>query len=184
MSLDLEEALREHGSSHQGGFMKLVLAAVLTIFTAGAFAAGDSGCGLGSMVISKNSKGLQLLSLTTNASFFSQGFGITSGTSGCSSSGIVQNDRQIEYFVEVNHDDLTREMAQGDGEKLKTLAALNGCMTTQSQRIFGQFTQKSYGKIIPAANTGATQMVSNLRNEMQQSKEIADACEMAKVSSL
>lgn len=163
--------------------MKAVLVAVLTLVATAAFA-GDSGCGLGSVVISKNSKGLQLLSLTTNGSFFSQAFGITSGTSGCSSSGIVQNDRQMEYFVEVNHDDLTREMAQGDGEKLKTLAALNGCMTSQSQKVFGQFTQRSYGKIVPAAGTAATEMVSNLRNEMQQSEEVAKACEMAKVSSL
>ena len=156
----------------------------LTLSFLGTAQAGDSGCGLGSLVIQRNSKGLQILSLTTNSSFFSQGFGITSGTSGCSASGIVKNDQQMEYFVEVNHDDLTREMAQGEGEKLKTLAVLNGCKTSQSQKIFAEMTQKSYGKIIPEASTPAPEMVQNLRKEVQSSQEVSKACELAQVSSL
>lgn len=146
--------------------------------------AGDSGCGLGAVVIQKNSKLLQLLSLTTNQVLFTQPLGITSGTSGCSSSGIVKNDQQMEYFVEVNHDDLTREMAQGRGEKLSTLAVLNGCKSSESQAAFAQMTQKSFGKIIPAAGTPAPEMVQNLRKEISASNELAKACEFAQVSSL
>jgi hypothetical protein len=171
--------------------MKLRFALFLTLF-ATSFAmvfssvswAADSGCGLGSVIIQKNSKGLQLLSMTTNSFLFTQPLGITSGTSGCSSSGIVQNDRQIEYFVEVNHDDLSREMAQGSGEKLKTLAALHGCMSSESQSTFGAFTQKSYSKIVTSASTPASEIVQNLRAEMTANGEIAQACEMAKTSSL
>lgn len=161
----------------------IVLTLIATVLSGEAWA-GDSGCGLGNVIIQKNSKGLQLLSMTTNSWFFTQPLGITSGTSGCSSSGIVQNDRQIEYFVEVNHDDLTREMAQGTGEKLKTLAALHGCMSNNSQLVFGGMTQKSYGKIVTSATIPASEIVQNLRTEILANQEVSKACEMAQVSSL
>ncbi len=159
--------------------MKLILTVILTLVGAAAFAAGDAGCGLGSLVISKNSKGLQLLAATTNASFLSQAFGITSGTSGCSSSGLVQNDKEMEYFVEVNHDDLSREMAQGKGEKLNTLAALNGCATPEAQAAFAEMTQQSFAKIVPSAETKAPEMVQNLKGQVAADNEVMKLCKVA-----
>lgn len=160
--------------------MKKVLAAstvaVMLMGGSVSFAAGDAGCGLGSMIISKNSKLLQLFALTTNGSFFSQGLGITSGTSGCSSSGLVMADKQIEYFVEVNQEELSREMAQGHGEKLATLALLKGCTTQASQQAFAGFTQSSYSQILPAANTSASDMVQNLNSEMSGQAELNQMC--------
>ena len=155
--------------------MKLFIVALVSVFSFSALA-NDAGCGLGSMIISKNSKLLQLFALTTNGTFFSQGFGITSGTSGCSASGLVMTDKQIQYFVEVNQEDLSREMAQGSGDKLATLALLNGCADSNSQQAFASFTQKSYGKIIPAATTSASQLVNNLKSEMGSQPELAQMC--------
>ena len=128
--------------------------------------AGDSGCGLGSVIIQKNSKGLQLLSMTTNSILFTQPLGITSGTSGCSSSGLVQNEKQMQYFVEVNHEELRREMAQGQGEKLFTLAQLSGCKSAESQKVFGEWTQKSYSKLVPEANISGADLASNIKKEL------------------
>ncbi len=158
--------------------MKVIFATLVTLFVGSAFA-GDAGCGLGSVVIQKNSKGLQLLAMTTNASFLTQPLGITSGTSGCSSSGIVQNDKEMQYFVEVNHDDLSREMAQGKGEKLNTLAALNGCMTTQAQAAFAEMTQQSYQKIVPSADVKPTEMVQNIRSEAKANENVTKLCQVA-----
>jgi hypothetical protein len=145
------------------------------MFSAHAFA-GDAGCGLGSLIISKNSKGLQLLALTTNGTFLSQAFGITSGTSGCSSSGIVMNDKEVQYFVEINQKELSREMAQGHGQLLATLAEMKGCKNTEAQNAFGSFTQGSYTNIIPAANTSASEMVSNLNSELAGQKDLQNLC--------
>ncbi len=156
--------------------MKTIVMALLSLFTVSAMAAGDAGCGLGSVIISKNSKLMQLFAMTTNGSFSSQFLGITSGTSGCTSSGIVMSDKQIQYFVEVNQEDLSREMAQGNGEKLSTLALLNGCSDTNSQKAFAQFTQQSYGKIIPASSATASDIVNNLRSEINQNTELAQMC--------
>ena len=151
------------------------------LFANSALAAGDAGCGLGSLVISKNSKLLQLFALTTNGTFLSQVFGITSGTSGCTSSGLVMTDKEIDYFVEVNHDDLTREMAQGQGEKLSTLAVLHGCKSKQSQTAFSVWTQQSYEKILPTATTSSTEIVQNLKSqyalELKQNSAVAQACQ-------
>lgn len=138
--------------------------------------AGDAGCGLGSLIISKNSKGLQLFAMTTNASFSSQPLGITSGTSGCSASGLVMNEKEVQYFVEVNQEELSREMAQGHGEKLYTLASMKGCSSEVSQKAFSTFTQSSYSQIIPAANTSAVDMVRNLNSAFSNQGDLAQLC--------
>lgn len=158
--------------------MKLILATILTLFVSSAFA-GDAGCGLGSVIIQKNSKGLQLLAMTTNSFFLTQPLGITSGTSGCSSSGIVQNDKQMEYFVEVNHADLSREMAQGQGEKLNTLAALNGCATPEAQAAFAGMAQGSFSKIVPSADVKATEMVQNIKTQAAADQKVTQLCQVA-----
>ncbi|HEY8272277.1 MAG TPA: DUF3015 family protein [Pseudobdellovibrionaceae bacterium] len=138
--------------------------------------AGDAGCGLGGIIFTKNAKLLQLFAMTTNSFLFTQPLGITFGTSGCSSSGIVMNDKQIQYFVEINQEELSREMAQGHGEKLSTLALLKGCTSQDSQKTFAQFTQSSYSHILPSANTSPVDMVQNLNTEMAGHSEVSQAC--------
>ncbi|AZZ38070.1 hypothetical protein CIK05_15095 [Bdellovibrio sp. qaytius] len=142
-----------------------------SIFSTSAMAAGDAGCGLGGLIITKNSKLLQLFAATTNGSTGTQTLGITFGTSGCSANGLVQNDKQIQYFVEVNQAELTREMAQGHGEKLSTLAALNGCASEGQISSFNTKAQSNFGMIVPSAKTSAVDFVNNMK-----SASVADAC--------
>jgi len=158
--------------------MKTMIITFLTLIVSSAFAA-DAGCGLGSMIIQKNSKVLQLFAMTTNQTLLTQPLGITSGTSGCSASGIVMNDKQMEYFVEVNHSDLSREMAQGQGEKLNTLAALNGCATAEAQAAFAGMTQSSFDKIVPSADVKPTEMVRNLKAQAAADSKVANLCQVA-----
>lgn len=158
--------------------MKAVLITIFVLFGTSAFA-GDAGCGLGSMIIQKNAKVQQLLAMTTNQIFLTQPLGITSGTSGCSASSIVQNDKQIQYFVEVNHDDLSREMAQGQGEKLNTLAQLHGCQSTEAQSAFANMTQNSFDKIVPSAQTEPGVMVQNLQKQLSENQQVQGLCQVA-----
>ena len=140
---------------------------------AGSFSfAGDAGCGLGSLVIKQNTKLMQVFAATTNGTSASQTFGITSGTSNCSASGLVKNDMQIQYFVEVNQEELERDMAQGHGDKITTLAALNGCMTPEQIEAFNAKAQLEFTTIVPAAKTTAVDFVTNLK-----SAAIADVCQ-------
>lgn len=149
---------------------------VLVLFALSSSAmANDAGCGLGSLIFRENSKLLQLFALTTNGTFSSQIFGITSGTSNCSASGIVMREKAVQYYVEVNHDDLTREMAQGEGEKLNTLAALYGCEGASANG-FRAMTQASFGRIVPDDKTGPNEMIKNLNKEFEQSKSLKESC--------
>lgn len=161
--------------------MRSILLAVVFggLFASGAAFAADSGCGLGNVIIQKNSKGLQLLSWTTNGLFFTQPLGITSGTSGCSSSGLVSNDKKVQYFVEVNQDDISREMAQGQGEKLETLAELSGCRDDESRQAFYSMTKDSYNKIVTSAKTSSQELVSNLKTQMMEDEDVAFLCDTA-----
>ena len=138
--------------------------------------AADSGCGLGNVIIQRNSKGLQLLSWTTNGLLFTQPLGIISGTSGCSSNGIVKNEKEMQYFVEINHDDLTREMSMGQGEKLTALARLNGCETQESQVSFSQMTKNSFPEIVPSEKTTANEILTNLKAKISTNTDLQKAC--------
>lgn len=133
--------------------------------------ANDAGCGLGSLVIKQNTKVMQVLAATTNGTFGSQTFGITFGTSNCSANGMVSNDKQIQYFVEVNQAELTREMAQGHGEKMTTLAALNGCSTEAQITAFNTKAQAAFKSIVPASKITAVDFVTNMK-----SSAVADVC--------
>ncbi len=144
--------------------MRLLATAVLlasSVLSTSAFALGDAGCGLGSMVFSENKIGHQVLAATTNGSFGTQTFGITTGTSNCSAQGFVVNEKQIQHFAEANQSDLTREMAQGSGEKLAVLAALYGCDTAS----FSEMTQANYSKIVTSSSVSAVEMVSNINGQ-------------------
>src|SRR5258706_10011582 len=103
--------------------MKKLLALVLTAGMAPSFAsaAGNhpmAGCGLGYLLLSNkdNEKVTQVLGATTNGTFGTQTFGISSGTSGCTEDGAVKVSKATEVYTEVNLDSLRREMAMGQGE--------------------------------------------------------------------
>ena len=89
------------------------------------------------------------------------------------------NDQQIEYFVEVNQEDLSREMALGKGEKLHVLAQLHGCTSTVAQNEFAGMTQASFSKIIPTASTVAQDVVKNIKAELNQNLKLAQLCQVA-----
>ena len=146
--------------------MKRILLAAAVVFGANfAQAQGDAGCGLGSMIIQENTKVMQILAATTNGTFGSQTFGISTGTSNCKSQQIVRNDKAIQYFTEANQADLSREIAQGQGEKLQTLAALYGCQGA-AQRAFATQAQANYSSIIPSSDVTATAMVQNMNTTL------------------
>ena len=92
-------------------------------------ATASAQCGPGPLVVQKN-KGiiLQTLGATTNATLLpTQAMAITSGTSGCSNSGLVQGEMETRLFVAVNYDNLASDMALAQGRHLETLAGLLGC---------------------------------------------------------
>ena len=125
--------------------MKKVLVGVVAVATL-AFGGVNSqtGCGLGSQIINNDSSAVMLaLQATTNGTSGNQTFGITSGTSGCQKTKLVMNDRAAE-FVAANMDQLSREIAVGQGESVDTLAELLGATDKSA---FALALQSNYNSI-------------------------------------
>ncbi len=138
---------------------------VLLIASQG-FAAGDAGCGLGSLIIKDNTKLMQLFAVTTNGSFGSQTFGITFGTSNCTAKGIALKEKEQEYYTEVNFETLQKEMAQGQGEHLNAYAVLLGC----DAKDLSEVTQKNFSEIV-TKETKATEMLGNVKRILKQERK-------------
>src|SRR5260370_39639384 len=128
---------------------KLVLlqvAVALVCFSAtGALAKGNPdtgpGCGLGKVAWEdyKHQKtiGAQLLMSTTNDTILPwQAFGITSGTLGRTNDGKWWAEYKTTMFAEVNFENLSQEMAQGQGEHLASLATLLGVPAEHQAEFF------------------------------------------------
>ena len=108
-------------------------------------AVAEANCGPGPLVLTRKSALFQSFAATTNASFLpTQTAAITLGTSGCSSSGIVQMRREAEAFVVTNADVLERDLARGHGDYLQAMASLAGC-PVESGQAFARAAQASFG---------------------------------------
>ena len=150
---------------------KLALTALVFVLAPAPFALADdgAGCGLGKLAWDQYSgkKKIipQTLAATTNGTFWSQLFGITSQTSGCTNDGIVMNDQKVPVFADANLDSLKQDMAQGRGEYLASLATLMG-VPADRQEAFFSLTQAHYATLFPSEHTTASYMLAALRHEL------------------
>jgi len=123
------------------------------------------GCGLGKLAWGdyKGQKEIapQVLMATTNGTFGSQTFGISSGTSGCTNDGKIMGDSKTVMFAELNFNDLSQEMAQGQGEHLASLASLMGIPADKQEEFFAM-TQERYTSLVKAGETSPVAMVKAL----------------------
>jgi Protein of unknown function (DUF3015) len=143
--------------------MKKVLisiVAVAALATAGfATVNNQTGCGLGSQIIHDDSSAVMLaLQATTNGTSGNQTFGVTSGTSGCKKSRLVMNERAAE-FVAANMDQLSREIAIGQGESVSTLAEL---LNVEDKSAFASALQANYNAIYTSDKADMATVLDNV----------------------
>ena len=100
----------------------IMLAGGRSAVAAGGF--GSAGCGLGSVIFGNQPGAVQIFAATTNGSFYSQTFGITSGTSNCEKQPKSFSNTRVHEFVAANMDGLAGDIARGNGESLATLVEL------------------------------------------------------------
>lgn len=144
--------------------------------TARAQAYGMAGCGLGSVIFGNDDAVImQVLAATTNGTFGSQTFGITSGTSNCTSAGVVRAEREQAAFAEVNFQDLKRNMATGGGEFLSSFATLLGCEDA-AKPSFARMTQTRYEALVPSAGTTPMQLLAGVKKEIKTSPTLSKSC--------
>lgn len=106
--------------------LSAIAAGVLTL-SSNANAYDSTGCGLGSMAW-RGQSGIvpQVLAATTNGSFGTQTFGISTGTSGCDPNGRVTGGtgRMLLAFLENNMEQFALEASAGQGETITTVAGI------------------------------------------------------------
>lgn len=125
------------------------------------------GCGLGKLAWSdyKGQKEIapQVLMATTNGTFGSTTFGISTGTSGCTNDGKVMGEHKTTMFAELNLDALSAEMAQGQGEHLASLASLMG-VPAENHPAFFAMTQERYTSLVKAGEASPVAFVKALND--------------------
>ncbi len=146
---------------------------------------GMAGCGLGSILFESGRDGdkaisdnriKQVLAATTNGTFGSQTFGITTGTSNCTTGGTALDDKEQQLFVEANQKQLARDMAQGSGEYVTALSALMGCPADAG---FGTHAQKNYETFFPASGTNPEQLLMTVKASVASDPVLAQRCTKA-----
>jgi hypothetical protein len=106
---------------------------------------GPAGCGLGSLIFEPNSGFTQIFAATTNGTFGSTTFGITSGTSNCAGDA-DGGTASAKAFVETNRTALAKDIARGQGETIESLSRLGGCADAKA---VGTSLQKNFDKVFP-----------------------------------
>lgn len=152
----------------------LWLAAAFALSAGAAEAAGhnDAGCGLGSMLFKEQKPVHQILAATTNGTLGNQTFGITTGTLGCTSGGLLKTSKEREVFISANFRAIERDLAAGKGEYAASLAALSGCRKAE----FSSFAKAKYEKLFPSAATTPAELSRNLDAEIASDPAMAKAC--------
>ena len=154
-----------------------VLATFITL-SSSAFAAGygGSGCGPGSMVAGTTPGAIQLVGVTLNATFApTQYSAITTGFSNCNPQGLVKLEKEREMFAQTNYSSIVREMAEGEGENLSTLAGMYGC-SKESYGEFSSMVQENFQHIVQNEKTTSNQMLVSLENEMTGHAVLSKSC--------
>lgn len=134
------------------------------------------GCGLGKMVWADYSKqksiAPQVMMATTNGTSGSQTFGISSGTSGCTNDGTIMAQYKVNVFAAANYENLSKEMAQGGGEHLASLAELMGIPEEYRSEFFA-LAQVQYASLIQSGDTTPDAMLKTLQSGMATQPHLA-----------
>lgn len=154
---------------------KNVIAAAVAVLLpmSAAYADKDIGCGLGTELM-KGQSGVmfKVLGATTNGTFGNQTFGITSGTLGCSSDGVITAEARRSMFASANVDQLAAEMAMGRGETLETLAALYA-VDAADREAFYAFAQARHAQLFAHAEVTTGDVLAALEAEMALDAQLA-----------
>ena len=153
---------------------RLIAVTVLALAPLGpAMADNDAGCGLGTQLMTgKSGIFSHLVATYTNGLLGNQTFGITSGTLGCNGDSQVTADAELTKFASTNLDQLSTEMAAGEGEALTSLASLYG-IEQQDRAAFYSLAKANYATIVGSDSVTAGEMLASIRTLMAADARLA-----------
>lgn len=141
----------------------LALSALATTPALAASAKANTGCGLGTVLWANkadNSIISQASQATTNGSFGTQTFGISSGTLECGVPSHFVQDERLNHFVRANMDNLAKDIAQGHGESLDTFAELLQ-VPAEQRPAFNARLQQNFDKVFTSPSVELAAVIDN-----------------------
>jgi len=127
----------------------------------GTGAYGTAGCGLGSLVFGNQPGAVQIFAATTNGTFGTQTFGITTGTSNCGPGLMAMGTKN---FVEANREVLAKDVSRGEGEAIGALAVINACADS---RAVGSALQANFSAIFPSEKATSDEITEAILETLQ-----------------
>ena len=156
--------------------------ALLPLFAVQVWAAPNPdtgpGCGLGKLAWGEyqNQKDIapQVMQSTTNGTFGSQTFGISFGTSGCTNNGVIMSEHKTSVFAALNFENLSQDMAKGDGEHLSSLAELMN-IPQENRSEFYALAQLQYQSMIQSGESTPAALLKALTSAMSSHPLLASS---------
>lgn len=154
---------------------KLLLGTLLTALSVNVFAEAPGGpsCGWGNMLF-KGQRGTasHLVASITNGTSGNATFGMTSGTNGCSTKGALTYGGKPMLIVSSMLDELSEDMAKGNGEALTTYAMVLG-VQPQDRAHFAAVTHAHFSEIFSSASVTAEQVQAATLTVMKNDARLA-----------
>ena len=136
-----------------------------------------SGCGFGTRLYGDSFLG-ETFALTQDAgSSISNSFSTTSGTSGCSNSGIVQHEKQKNFIIHT-YPNLEEDILKGSGPYLANLVEVMGCSSNVNTE-FQKSVQTKIENLIEQPidqKSKALRFYQQLNTELNNNPVFLDAC--------
>jgi hypothetical protein len=136
---------------------------------------GMAGCGLGSMIFTKNSRSEQWIAAIINDAFLPQSSAISTGTSNCVDVDEEQSQAEQEIFVDSNFHALRIDAARGDGESLRAYAELLGCYKEGLFDTFASLSQGQYPFIF--SDSQPQSVAERYRDALKRSRALKTRCD-------
>lgn len=129
----------------------------------------NTGCGLGS-ILWEGKDGLfpETCAVTTNGTFGTQTFGITSGTSNCKRKESSASIEKLNKFIADNMDNLAKDIAKGNGEYINTLAILMEISESKRARFYNKL-QTNFSKIFSSDGITSVDVLNNIESVLKSS---------------
>ncbi|EPZ4321428.1 DUF3015 domain-containing protein [Pseudomonas aeruginosa] len=154
-----------------------------TLFAAASFnafadAPGGAGCGWGNMLF-KGQRGVatHVVAATTNGTSGNNTFGMTTGTNGCHTNGALSYGGKPLLVLGSMMDELSEDMAKGNGEALTTYAVVLG-VQPQDREHFAAVTHEHFSEIFKSDATAAD-VYANTQAILKQDARLAKYAEQA-----
>ena len=154
---------------------KLLLGTLFAAVSVNAFAEAPGGpsCGWGNMLF-KGQRGMasHFVASTTNGTSGNATFGMTSGTNGCSTNGTLTYGGKPMLVVSGMMDELSEDMAKGNGEALTTYAVVLG-VQPEDRAHFAEVTHAHFNEIFTSASVTAEDVQAATLAVMQNDARLA-----------